>query len=77
MVSMYSFIIGNQVLVDTLLQDGSEVFRAGGGSSILIGGHSPSDTNSLMVIPRNSEGMKVTTIWQENFIWDLILRFYG
>ena len=77
-MSIYCFTIGNQVLVDTLLQHGSEVFRTGGGSSILIGGNSPSDTNSLLLIPCNSEGMEgaSTQLCNSVIILDTLSIFY-
>ena len=45
------------MVVDTLLQDGSEVFRVGGGKSVQIGSsNSHDDTHSILLILRNSEG---------------------
>lgn len=65
---VYWFTVGDQVLVDTLLQDGSEVFRAGGGSSILVGGNNHNDTNSLLLVPRNNEGKQSAIIQLYNHI---------
>ena len=44
---------------DILLQDGSEVFRVGGGKSVQIAqsNSSHTDAHSLLLILRNSEGM--------------------
>ena len=55
-------MLGDQVVVDTLLQDGNEVFRVSGGSSVLIGSNSHDDTSSLLLIPRSSEGMEGVSV---------------
>ena len=47
------FIAGDLVVVDTLLQDGSQVFRVGGGKSVLI---ESNNHNSVLLIPHSSEG---------------------
>ena len=57
-------MLGDQVVVDTLLQDGNEVFRVSGGSSVLIGNNSHDDTSSLLLIPRSSEGMEGVSVQQ-------------
>ena len=44
------------MLVDTSLQDTSEVFSVGGGKSVLIGSSSNDNTNSFLLIPQSSEG---------------------
>ena len=46
-------------MVDTSLQDGSEVFRVGGGKSVLIGGSGDDNINSFLLTPHSKEGMKV------------------
>ena len=40
-------------MVDTVLQDGSQVFRVGGGKSVLIESNSH---NSVLLIPHSNEG---------------------
>ena len=51
--------IGDQTLVDTSLQDASEVFKAGGGKSVLIGSSGDDNTNSFLLIPHSREGMEI------------------
>ena len=55
-------MLGDQVVVDTLLQDGNEVFRVSGGSSVLIGSNNHDDTSSLLLLPRSSEGMEGVSV---------------
>ena len=43
-------------MVDASLQDGSQVFRVGGGKSVLIESNNSDDTNSVLLIPHSSEG---------------------
>ena len=43
-------------MADTLLQDGSEVFRTAGGKSVQIGSSSHEDAHSMLLILRTSEG---------------------
>ena len=50
------FTTGDQLVEDTLLQDGSEVFRVGGGKSVQIESSSHGDTHSTLLILRSSEG---------------------
>jgi len=47
---------GNQLVVDVLLHNGSEVFRSGGGRSVLLGSDSDGDHSSVQLILRNEEG---------------------
>ena len=47
---------------DILLQDGSEVFKVGGGKSVQIGNNSHDDTHSLLLILRDSEGTLIIII---------------
>ena len=47
-------------MVDASLQDGSEVFRVGGGKSVLIESNNSDDTNSVLLIPHSSEGRTCT-----------------
>jgi len=59
---------GDQILVDTLLQDGSEVLQTGGGKSVLIGDNSHNNINFVLLIPRNSEGRYNNRVSWQNFI---------
>ena len=53
------FTAGDQLVLDMLLQNGSEVLRASGGKSVLIGRHGHDDDNTLVLTPRNIEGIVV------------------
>ena len=46
------------MLVDASIQGASEVFRAGGGKSVLIGSSTDDNTDSFLLIPHSSEGME-------------------
>ena len=43
-------------MVDVLLHDGSEVFRSGGGKSVLLGSDNHGDHSSVLLTLRNEEG---------------------
>ena len=46
-------------MVDTSLQDGSEVFRVGGGKSVLIGSSDDDNINSFLLTPHSKEGKEM------------------
>ena len=48
-------------MADVLLHDGSEVFRSGGGRSVLLGSDNHSDHSSVLLTLRNEEGKVVCT----------------
>ena len=50
------FTVGDQVLVEKSLQNGSEVFRVGGGKSVLLGSNSD---HSFLLIPHSGEGTEM------------------